>query len=75
MKMFALVLLAALVVAGCVGQTSPTGAAIEPEKTTTEKTEETAPSSSPEQSGVAVGACKEVYSPQTGEMSLECGMN
>lgn len=71
MQILALALIAALLIAGCVGQTqTPTGAAV------TEKPQETAKVAEepkPPVEGQASAECKEVVDPVTGEFSLDCG--
>lgn len=72
MKYLALALIAALLIAGCVGQTqTPTGAAVaEKPQDTAKVAEEPKP---PVSEGQAVAECKEVIDPVTGEFSLDCG--
>lgn len=75
MKLLALALVAALLIAGCVGQTqTPTGAAVaekpqEPAKTAPAEQE----TITPPVEGQASAECREVTDPVTGEFSLDCG--
>lgn len=72
MKILALVLIAALFIAGCVGQTTtPTGAATAAEKP--QETAKIAEEPKPPVEGQAVAECTEVIDPVTGEFSLDCG--